>query len=145
MQTLARTIHMLLISHPPPEPRSLQLRNQVIYGNKPSPGQHKLLRRLRPAVNTQDRITQEMDSAIHDAWANPGQAAHNIRGSLPYRMFPVCCDLSLSNFRSGLVKPRFSRSTSMSSGLPVKNVQPGLVRYDSAYFLSTWGVSSSGF
>ena len=32
---------------------------------------------------TLERSTQEMDSAIHSAWANPGQAAQRQSGSFP--------------------------------------------------------------
>src|SRR5712692_2647639 len=94
---------------------------------------------------TLERSTQEIDSAIHSGLASPGQAAHRINGSLPFRTFPICCDLSLSRSGLGFVKPSLRLSSSRSSALPVRNVQPGRTPCAFAYSFSARGESSSGF
>src|SRR5205807_1862210 len=75
---------------------------------------------------------------------NAGHAAHLSSVSLPYKMTPMCCDLSLSTVGSGSTKPSLRRSFSTSPGFPVRNSQPGLTPLLLAYSWSTLGVSSSG-
>src|SRR5207245_11761661 len=102
--------------------------------------------RLAIATFVSWRIIQEMDSAINGAWAIPGQAPHNIKGSLPYRTFPMCWVLSLSMAGSGYVNPRLLRRYSMSLGLPVRKVHPsGFALNVAMYFLRIPGLFSFGF
>src|SRR5262249_55153874 len=88
--------------------------------------------------------TNRIDSTIQLALASPGHAPQRSSASLPYRTIPMCCDLSASSLRSGLVKPSFRRSVSMSLASPVRNVQPGSTPCIFAYSFSAFGESCSG-
>src|SRR5215208_550562 len=85
-----------------------------------------------------------MHSTIHGALALPGNMAHHCRDSLPYLTMPVWFVRSWSSFAFASLKPRLRRSVLISSGVPVRNVQPGLMWWALTYSFNLRGVSSSG-
>lgn len=64
---------------------------------------------------------QEIYWAIHWGWVNAGQAPHLSSGSMPNLITPIWLDFSWSRRGSESTKPKFLRSLSISSRLPVKN------------------------
>src|SRR2546426_2040661 len=101
-------------------------------------------RRLQSAACLFFGSIQRTYRTISVGSVNAGHAAHLSSVSLPYKMTPMCCDLSLSTVGSGSTKPSLRRSFSTSPGFPVRNSQPGLTPLLLAYSWSTLGVSSSG-